>query len=940
MTRIVLLLIAFIGQLYLMVHASQTVLQRSRNLWTVELSTEWDVLGPFPIHAREQQYLSPSFPLNLSESIDLNATYPSSYADNGRVTWSHAESDAKGNLEVSFPGVRWKSLRDTEGWAALQHHAVLRTTLTVQPPSSVSQTEVPPPHLLVQIIQGSYFTILPKNDACKVATPKWYAGNIYNMERALPRAVELPCAPSTVAPTTYHLFVSGDYEVFKSKHTLLRTLPETRREQIRLFGDPHVQNSEVPVQMISINMTVEDTILDVVHEDSLDVVCDFVDGHAFGDAVGIALRSVSGWWTVDGINMLDGDSNVESQSYLVERPAHVRNWQGIALQLQKSTRLAPSQTRIVPFRVSQTKPFTGTNISFELTLSSTEPENTQKTLSITVPVIQVSQWSSSSASLINGTYFFASHIPTLFVAKTPKFENDGAPKAPVLALHGAGVDVVTQTFWPDALPQKNHSWIVTPTGRTSWGLDWHGPSAQDAWGSLDALVTILKNNTAWHPWQIDPNGRAVVLGHSNGGQGAWYVASRHPDRVLAVLPAAGFIKSQAYIPLTLSRSAHYIDPSLRAILESSLTPDDNDLFLTNLVDTPVFAIHGGNDENVPTWHSRELVSVFEQWNPNSSITFKEDPGQPHFYATVFDNEQVQSFLDQVLEKSVPPSPSRSFTLTVALPADSGSLHGWRIDQLSIPGRLARLNVRVDDGQVHVVSSNIKAFSIDTSVFSVHPDSLWVDNTRLQLPSGTGQAGPVISFRAVDFKVWKVSPTPNTVQRSGRVQTILSADHAPLVFVVPDKNNERELSVALRAAHDLQIYHRLDAEILRDTEVSSSIGLGNLVVVGNDAALAIKRTFGESSVKKPTPGNVDGPGLGLVFLHPHPANKDGKMLLMQSTDDSGLERAARLFPIRTGVTVPDWVIVGPDADKVGAAGVVSAGVWDSDWDWNPTMSWVF
>ena len=40
------------------------------------------------------------------------------------------------------------------------------------------------------------------------------------------------------------------------------------------------------------------------------------------------------------------------------------------------------------------------------------------------------------------------------------------------------------------------------------------------------------------------------------------------------------------------RSAHFIDPLLRAILESALTPDDNDLHLSNLVSTPVLAIHG------------------------------------------------------------------------------------------------------------------------------------------------------------------------------------------------------------------------------------------------------------------------------------------------------------------------------------------------------------
>ena len=75
------------------------------------------------------------------------------------------------------------------------------------------------------------------------------------------------------------------------------------------------------------------------------------------------------------------------------------------------------------------------------------------------------------------------------------------------------------------------------------------------------------------------------------------------------LPAAAYIKSQAYVPLLQSRhvshhlpmrdcllkccrSAHFIDPFLRAILESSLTPDDNDLFLSNLVNAPLLAVHG------------------------------------------------------------------------------------------------------------------------------------------------------------------------------------------------------------------------------------------------------------------------------------------------------------------------------------------------------------
>lgn len=93
------------------------------------------------------------------------------------------------------------------------------------------------------------------------------------------------------------------------------------------------------------------------------------------------------------------------------------------------------------------------------------------------------------------------------------------------------------------------------------------------------------------------------------------MASRWPDRVSAgefslsplegsilnpalrlvhtlVVPAAGYIKSQAYVPWCMSHFAHFVDPALRAVLDSSLTPDDNDLFLGNLVGKPVLALHG------------------------------------------------------------------------------------------------------------------------------------------------------------------------------------------------------------------------------------------------------------------------------------------------------------------------------------------------------------
>lgn len=49
-----------------------------------------------------------------------------------------------------------------------------------------------------------------------------------------------------------------------------------------------------------------------------------------------------------------------------------------------------------------------------------------------------------------------------------------------------------------------------------------------------------------------------------------------------------------------------------------------------------------------------------------------------------------------------------------------------------------------------------------------------------------------------------------------------------------------------------------------------------------------------------------------------------MMLVVGESAEALECAARLFPIRTGITVPSWVILGRGMDEVGAAGISGAG----------------
>lgn len=193
------------------------------------------------------------------------------------------------------------------------------------------------------------------------------------------------------------------------------------------------------------------------------------------------------------------------------------------------------------------------------------------------------------------------------------------------------------------------------------------------------------------------------------------------------------------------------------------------------------------------------------------------------------------------------------------------------------------------------------------------------------------------------------------QLSGRMQEILSSA-APLVLVVSDQPSSHTLCVALRIAHDLQTYHKLDSEILRTSEAmhratAKGLGKGNIVVIGDVSpefaqwclsriAFALETMPQGLSEIVSAPGSTNGAQafwlgvvlfmtlefsnlLGIMALLPHPVNTYANMLWMKG-DVPALEIARRLFPIRTGVPVPDCVVFEKRMDDIGAAGVLAAG----------------
>jgi len=168
-------------------------------------------------------------------------------------------------------------------------------------------------------------------------------------------------------------------------------------------------------------------------------------------------------------------------------------------------------------------------------------------------------------------------------------------------------------------------------------------------------------------------------------------------------------------------------------------------------------------------------------------------------------------------------------------------------------------------------------------------------------------------------------------------------------VIPSLDHSLELSAALRIAHNLRTFHSLDARISSAKEAGNDRACGgNMIVIGCADSLLVKDLLEHSQSDWSYEGGVwvlndrkfDCPSsggygrwcardmlniclAGLLFLAKK-ASTSNVVLFLQSTDPEGLERVLRLFPIRTGITVPDWLVVDGKADRIGAAGVEGAG----------------
>jgi hypothetical protein len=88
-----------------------------------------------------------------------------------------------------------------------------------------------------------------------------------------------------------------------------------------------------------------------------------------------------------------------------------------------------------------------------------------------------------------------------------------------------------------------------------------------------------------------------------------------------------------------------------------------------------------------------------------------------------------------------------------------------------------------------------------------------------------------------------------LQHSGRLQSILTTNGTIQLFVPQD--DDHALSIALRIAHDLDTYHKLDAVIATHMDAQNDLGSGNIILIGTTSDPFIRQIL----AKNETPVSV-------------------------------------------------------------------------------------
>jgi predicted peptidase len=201
-----------------------------------------------------------------------------------------------------------------------------------------------------------------------------------------------------------------------------------------------------------------------------------------------------------------------------------------------------------------------------------------------------------------------------YVVYVPRDFDPGRAWPVVLTLHGGGDygsdgsrqsrSTLAETL--KAHPEQMEAIVVFAQAHADGTPGWQQQGGRAALAETDAAIAQFHGDPA----------RVYLTGASAGGNGAWFLASRHPERWAAVLIACGFVSEFT------GRTSGLAYPGLEGA-----GPDRYARMAQKVKSLPIWLVHGDADQNVSVEESRHMAAALKA--VGADVRYTELPGADH-----------------------------------------------------------------------------------------------------------------------------------------------------------------------------------------------------------------------------------------------------------------------------------------------------------------------
>jgi len=464
--------------------------------------------------------------------------------------------------------------------------------------------------------------------------------------------------------------------------------------------------------------------------------------------------------------------------------------------------------------------------------------------------------------------------------------------------------------------------VLEPMARGNVDYRWMGE--RDVLRCLDEARRRLK---------VDSD-RVYVTGESMGGNGAWLLASRHPQRFAAAAPVYG-----GWDYRILPNGYAYANPEATRPMElfvREMHPSFSGA--EGLLHVPVYIVQGDQDTAVPVEQSRHAAAMLQRWGYD--VRYREIPGRGH--EDLKARDEIAAWL-RGHERVVNPGEVRlrswdlagatAYWLTVTAQANP-------LEMIEARASLVAPNlVRLDTKNVIGVRLELPQPLVDQPSRPLRV--MW--NGREHTANARSGA---YTFYADGFEPGARDKNP---AREGRLSNFFNT---PFAIVIGTRSKDAALNAGLatKAATLADLWERWQhakPRVFLDTEVTPQIESSySLLLLGGRAANRVSARLAAGVPLEVTPQSVSIDGRRFMatdavaqVIYPHPKNAERYLLLVAPTSAAGLRfwnpqqywHALNGFPLMLW----DWTVV--DGRHVTQAsglfpdrGWVAAGLFDAHW----------